>query len=176
MAKGLDQLRTLVLNADFRPLGTVSWKRGMTLCFEDNINIVEVYQDHTILDSKGNKWPVPSVLQKADYVKAERQAVRFTRKNVYTRDDYRCQYCYQQFERDDLTYDHVIPRSLWKEDRSPTHWENVVTACWKCNSTKANRTPEQAGMKLRRKPFKPKPNQLIQWSDVPKEWLPYVNV
>lgn len=176
MSKGLENVRILVLNADFRPLGTVGWKRGVALAFEDGVNIVSYYDDKFVTDTKGNRWKIPSVLRKVDYVNANRQAVRFTRKNVYIRDNYTCQYCGNEFGRDVLTYDHVVPRSLWKESRSPTHWENVVTACWNCNSKKANRTPEQAGMRLKRKPFKPKPNQLIQWDNVPPEWMPYVAI
>ena len=87
-----------------------------------------------------------------DYVKPAR-ATAFTRFNLFLRDEFTCQYC---GDRDHLTFDHVVPRS--KGGR--TTWENVVASCGPCNLAKGSQTLKQAGMHLRRKPFRPSPEQL----------------
>ena len=79
-----------------------------------------------------------------------RQRVAFNRKNVFRRDDHHCQYCARQ--ANDLTLDHVLPRSRG----GPTSWENVVACCKSCNAKKRDRTPEEANMRLLRKPYAPR--------------------
>ena len=83
-----------------------------------------------------------------------KKGVKFSRENVYTRDHGMCQYCSRKIPRTEATYDHVTPRRLG----GLTRWENIVIACIECNRDKGGRTPEQAGMKLRQKPVKPKSN------------------
>lgn len=78
--------------------------------------------------------------------------VKFTRHNVFERDGYFCQYCGEKYDTAYLNLDHVIP----KERGGKTTWENVVCSCIRCNSKKGNRTPQEAGMKLLKKPKKPK--------------------
>jgi 5-methylcytosine-specific restriction endonuclease McrA len=86
--------------------------------------------------------------------------VKFTRHNIFERDKNMCQYCGQLFERKDLNLDHVIPR-----DRGgPTTWENIVCSCIECNTQKANRTPQEAGIHLIRKPKRPKWRPFVQIS------------
>ena len=80
-----------------------------------------------------------------------KKEVKFTRHNIFERDKNTCQYCGRVFDRKDLNLDHVIPR-----DRGgPTTWENIVCSCIECNTQKANRTPQEAGMHLIRKPKRP---------------------
>jgi 5-methylcytosine-specific restriction endonuclease McrA len=102
----------------------------------------------------------------------DRQAIRFSRVNIYTRDAFTCQYCGERFDTEGLTFDHVLPRSAGGR----TSWENIVTACVPCNHAKANRTPEQARMHLRRRPAKPRylPVVTAQMDRryVPDEWRP----
>jgi 5-methylcytosine-specific restriction endonuclease McrA len=100
--------------------------------------------------------------------------VRFSRVNVYTRDGFRCQYCGEKKEMRDLNYDHVVPRVRGGK----TVWENIVTSCYACNDRKGSRTPEEAGMKLPRKPFKPSslpvtPVLPMRRGEMPEAWLPY---
>ena len=85
--------------------------------------------------------------------------VKFHRNNIFERDKHRCQYCGNQFIENELNLDHVIPR----HHGGRTSWENVVTSCIRCNSKKADRLPHEAGMRLIRKPAKPK-------------WRPFVSV
>lgn len=94
----------------------------------------------------------PRVLLLNAYDRVPRREIRFSRRNVYLRDENTCQYCGRVFRDEELNLDHVVPRDVGGK----TNWENIVTACIRCNSRKANRLPEQAGMTLRRAPAKPK--------------------
>lgn len=94
---------------------------------------------------------IPEVIVLANFDKVPRKSFHYSKYHVYRRDHHTCQYCGQQLKREQLTIDHVIPRSQGGQ----TSWVNCVTSCEPCNSKKADRTPEQAGMKMRRKPVKP---------------------
>jgi 5-methylcytosine-specific restriction endonuclease McrA len=100
--------------------------------------------------------------------------VRFSRVNIYARDQYRCQYCGQRRPLEELTYDHVVPRS----QGGRTCWTNIVTACHDCNMAKGGRTPQQAGMRLRNQPEQPTwlPAVVIRLSSrsVPDTWREYL--
>lgn len=95
---------------------------------------------------------VPRVLLLGAYDRVPRREIRFSRRNVYLRDANTCQYCGRTFRDEELNLDHVVPRDMGGK----TNWDNIVTACVRCNSRKANRLPEQAGMSLRRVPAKPR--------------------
>jgi len=91
---------------------------------------------------------VPKVIQLIGCKHFRKHRVKFTRRNIYARDNHTCQYCGNKFQTCDLNLDHVVPRAQGGQST----WENIVCSCVKCNSRKANRTPDQAGMKLIRKP------------------------
>src|SRR4029079_3925156 len=91
---------------------------------------------------------VPRVILLVAYDRVPKRHVRFSRYNIYARDDNTCQYCGQRFPRADLNLDHVVPRS----QGGLASWENVVCSCHRCNRRKGGRTPEQAGMKLLKHP------------------------
>jgi 5-methylcytosine-specific restriction endonuclease McrA len=94
---------------------------------------------------------VPEVLTLTRHDRPRHNAVTFCRRNVFKRDHQTCQYCGARPGTEELTIDHVVPRA----QGGLTNWENCVLACVPCNARKANRTPEQAGMKLRRHPTRP---------------------
>jgi 5-methylcytosine-specific restriction endonuclease McrA len=110
--------------------------------------------------------------------------VNFSRKNLFIRDNYTCQYCFERKDINKLTYDHVIPKSRWiKNIGSPTCWTNIVTACVDCNRKKGNRTPKQANMPLKNLPIAPQKSNkylpIAHWllkirSDIPTEWKSYL--
>ena len=100
---------------------------------------------------------VPRVIRLYRYDRVPRQSLRFNRRNLFARDDHRCQYCGDMVPNNQLSFDHVVPRSHGGE----TTWENVVCACLSCNTKKGGRTPKEARMKLIRKPTKPKHNPLL---------------
>ena len=117
---------------------------------------------------------IPRVIQLIDYDRMPRATVRLSRRNIFLRDAYMCQYCAKRSSARDLNLDHVMPRSRG----GPTTWENVVCSCRVCNLEKGGRTPAEAGMKLLRRPARPR------WSPVlalaftparPKEWEPFLS-
>ena len=94
---------------------------------------------------------MPSVIRFFRLLKRRKPVVRFSRENVYARDQGKCQYCRRRVSRAEATYDHVIPRS----QGGGTNWENIVIACVPCNQHKGGRTPDQARMRLERGPVRP---------------------
>ena len=117
---------------------------------------------------------IPSVASLINSTGSFKRGVKFSRINVFTRDNFRCQYCGESKKMGALNYDHLIPRFRGGK----TVWENIVTACYPCNSRKGNRTPEEAGMRVLKKPYKPKTLPMMSPRFDPKEiplnWLPYV--
>lgn len=100
---------------------------------------------------------VPRVIRLVKYERVPRNTVKFNRKNVFLRDEHRCQYCGRRFSIQRLSLDHVMPRSRG----GPDTWENVVCACLSCNVRKGGMTPHEAGMRLLSTPVKPKRSPLI---------------
>jgi len=152
----------LVLNADFSLLGVIGWQRALVWSMKYEINhirsieIIDFYKDDYILGPNEKKFPVPAVAKTTKYFRLNNQRVNFSRKNIFIRDDYTCQYCNTRKDIAELTYDHVIPKSMWtNSQRSPTNWTNIVTACVNCNRRKGSRTPKQANMVLKNLPVEP---------------------
>jgi len=114
---------------------------------------VEIVETHDReVRSVSFSFKLPSVVRLLYFVKLKkRPVVQFTRANIYARDNFTCQYCERPFESEDLTFDHVIPMA----QGGRRGWDNIVTACEPCNKRKGARTPEEAGMTLRRKPSRP---------------------
>jgi 5-methylcytosine-specific restriction endonuclease McrA len=143
--------------------------------FLGKVEVIEHSRDRTI-KTVSRELPMPAVVRVLRRFRRDRQALRFSRANIYARDGFTCQYCGQVGLTEDLTFDHVLPRSAGGK----TCWENIVTCCVPCNHRKANRTPEQARMHLRRRPIRPRhlPTVTVQMDrrHVPEEWRPYWNV
>lgn len=142
-------MRVLVLTQSYVPHKIVSWERAVLLYFSDKVDIVESYDEELRSPSMVMKMPAVVRLRKA--VSGMKRSVKFSRVNVFSRDGFRCQYCGSPRRMGELNYDHVVPR----HQGGKTTWENVVSSCYPCNSRKRNRTPEQAGMKLLRRPYRP---------------------
>ena len=118
---------------------------------------------------------VPRVLVLSAYEYLPRVRVRFSRINIYARDQDTCQYCGRQLPRTELNLDHVVPRT----QGGKTSWENVVCSCVKCNLKKGGRTPEQAGMRLLKKPVRPRWTPLVRGPAkriTYREWLPFLTL
>lgn len=167
----------LVLNRLWQAINVCSVERALSLLFTGHAQVV--YQGAQGFNTYGfREWcdlppseevervhsvsiriPIPRVILLLFFDRMPSKDVKFTRQNVFERDKNTCQYCGQKLERKDLNLDHVIPR----QHGGLTTWTNVVCSCIPCNSRKANRTPEQAGMLLIRKPKKPK-------------WRPFLHV
>lgn len=181
--------KVLVLNRSFLPIHITSVRRAFSLLYQDIAHAVsEQYQTFDFAswselsvslhdDSVGmvdRVIRVPRVILLVAYDRVPKRQVRFSRFNIYSRDRNTCQYCARQFPRAELNIDHVIPRSRG----GTSTWENVVCSCLACNRKKGGRTPEEAGMKLLRRPRRP------QWTPFMietfsmrryREWLPYLS-
>lgn len=163
--------RTLLLNQGYEPLGTISWQRAICLLTLGKVEVVEEYDRD--VRSVYLVVKMPAVVRLISRLRRRKQRVKFSRQNVLARDRWRCQYCGQKKKIAELTYDHVIPRSRGGK----TCWENIVTACQDCNARKGDRTPEQAGMRLRSRPERPTwvPVFTIQLTgSVPDQWASYL--
>ncbi|KXU35437.1 HNH endonuclease [Cephaloticoccus primus] len=118
---------------------------------------------------------LPRVILLSVFDRLPRKELKLTRNNVFERDKNTCQYCARVFPRDELNLDHVIPRDFGGR----TTWENIVCSCIKCNSRKANRLPHQAGMRLIRKPTRPKWRpviSLVLGHQPHKEWKDFLDL
>lgn len=182
--------RCLVLNSDYTPLTIISWKRALIWSIKHEydynigVEIIDFYKNDYILGGNNKKFPIPAVVKTPKYYRIHTQNVNFSRKNIFIRDNYTCQYCNEKKEYNKLTYDHVIPKSLWKnKGGSATCWTNIVTACVECNRKKGNKTPKQANMPLKNLPIMPQKSYkylpITHWllkirDDIPAEWKCYL--
>lgn len=136
--------RVLVLNASYEPLNITSWRRAVVLLIKDKAEQVE-HNGRFIYPG----MPLPTVIRLRHYIRVPYKEISLTRRNIFYRDSHNCQYC--GCSGDSLTLDHVVPRSRGGGDS----WENIVTACVRCNIKKGNRTPREANMPLERPPRRP---------------------
>ncbi len=138
--------RALVLNATYEPLAVVSTRRAIVLVLRSRADVVA---SHTaIWRSERTSLVAPAVVRLRNYVHVPRQRpLTPSRRSVFFRDDHECQYCARPAEN----LDHVTPKSQGGDHT----WGNIVAACRRCNSRKGGRTPEQAGLMLRRPPREP---------------------
>lgn len=136
--------KVLVLNASYEPLNITNWKRAVILLIKGKAEQLE--HNNTYIYQA---FPLPSVIRLRYYVKVPYKDIPLTRRNIFERDKNTCQYC--SYKGDQLTLDHIIPRSRGGSDS----WENLVAACVRCNIKKGNRTPKEAQMPLHKQPRKP---------------------
>jgi 5-methylcytosine-specific restriction endonuclease McrA len=171
--------KVLVLNKLYSPIRTTTVRDAFSKIFSEIAEVITVEDNGAYVNYDFNSWAemseyrqvfdetegfdwvstpsmelmVPRVIRMLGYDKAPKYIARLTRKNIYDRDEHRCQYCGKWFQADELNIDHVIPRSRGGKNT----WGNLVCSCIKCNRKKDNRTPKEAGMKLLKKPIKPSP-------------------
>ena len=158
--------KALVLNASYEPLCVVSSRRALVLVLSGKADMIEATT--TEFHSERLTLALPSVVRLRTYVRVPyRRRASLTRRGVFIRDGHTCQYCGHPAEN----VDHVHPRS-----RGGRHeWENVVAACQRCNGRKGDRTPSEANMPLRRRPFAPRASfwMIVAVGRVRPEWEPY---
>lgn len=160
--------KVLVLNQDYQALSVCSVHRAFVLVFLKKAEMVSDMEQlwlHSIREA--HKYP--SIIRLYKYIQIPYKKVSLTRQNLYKRDGNKCAYCGNS---EDLTLDHVIPRSQGGVDS----WTNLVTACQKCNTLKGNRTPAEAGMPLLVQPFRPSFIMFLRDFNgkVHDEWRPYL--
>lgn len=167
--------RTLLLNASYEPLAILSWQRAVVLVVTGRVEVVHEYDDVEI-NSPSCRMKCPSIIRLKSMVRDFRQKVKFSRINVFGRDNFMCQYCGAQPGLDALTFDHVVPRC--KGGR--TEWANIVTACFGCNSKKGNKTLADSGLRLKKAPCVPDYMTRIRLSllvrHAPDAWKPFLKM
>lgn len=137
----------LVLNKAYEPLDICNVKRAIVLIFLEKAE--SVVPMGKALRSVTDEFPVPSVIRVKKYISPIRDAVVLNKKNIFRRDNHTCQYC--GIKNSELTIDHIIPKVKGGKD----NWENLVTACHKCNNKKGDQDLEKSGLVLLKKPRKP---------------------
>jgi len=142
--------QTLLLTPWMAPHQVISWQAAVTLSFLGKVDVLETYEDE--IRSPTMTIRAPAVVRLKRHNTPPTRGVKFSRTNVFVRDDFRCQYCGVGKDGDELTYDHVLPRV----QGGKTVWENIVASCRDCNARKRGRTPDQAGMKLLKRPERPR--------------------
>lgn len=166
------QRPTLVLNRSWQPVNVASVARALVMVWSDTARVVDPadYQlydwndwaelepedDQPFIRSVSRRFRVPEVVTLTRFNRLPSTTVAFSRRNLFRRDGYMCQYCGCKPKSEELTIDHVIPRSRGGQST----WENCVLACTRCNHSKADRTPKMARMKLKKKPAHPKWNPI----------------
>ena len=136
----------LVLNATFEPINVTAVRRALVLMLKGVAQAEE--HNHKEVHSSSRTMPVPSVIRLISYRHIPQQTRALSRKNILLRDRNTCQFCSRHFPASELTLDHVVPRSRG----GSSTWENLVACCYACNNGKGDRTPEEAGLKLARRP------------------------
>ncbi|OQY92208.1 MAG: HNH endonuclease [Chloroflexi bacterium UTCFX4] len=141
----------LVLNASYEPLNIVSVRRAIVLLLKEKAELIEAAEAK--IRAERMQFDVPLVIRLVSFVPIPRRLpLPLSRRTVLARDLYTCQYCGTQPGRNELTLDHILPRSRG----GATSWENVVTACGPCNRRKGNRMPDEANMRLLSTPGRPR--------------------
>jgi 5-methylcytosine-specific restriction endonuclease McrA len=170
----------LVLNRLWQAVNICTVRRAFGLLVQDHAHVVHPcsgeddfvlhnfnqwlaasneYQGDDVVHTVRFRLKIPRIILLKVYDRLPRKEVKFTRQNLFERDDYTCQYCGKKFLPKDLNFDHVIPR----DQGGKTTWENIVCSCISCNTAKGNRTPVEARMKLLRRPTAPR-------------WRPFVHI
>ena len=190
----LELRKVLVLNKSWTPVNIIPLKEAIGLLFPENdesprARIIDVNQDFAtftwedwsrikprdgeeVIIGAREDYRIPEILLLMYYNKPAHRKVRFSRRSIYKRDGFQCQYCGKMPGTEELSIDHIVPRS----QGGTTTWLNCVVACSKCNSHKDDRTPKQAKMQLLREPTKPKFDLFsVERKVVPLSWKSFLS-
>ena len=158
---------TLKLDASWRPIEIIPAEKGFSMVYTGRAQPVENYTHGPCA-----RFLFPSVIVLKKYIQKRRISMSPTRKNIYWRDNYTCQYCSGYFKYKHLSLDHIIPKSRG----GGRGWLNLVTCCHSCNQKKGNKTPYEASMQLIRVPYVPNVNiiDFYHYLDVPEIWRNFI--
>jgi 5-methylcytosine-specific restriction endonuclease McrA len=164
--------RVLLLTPWMFPIAILHWHDAVKMKYEGTVDVLAEYGEE--ISSPSVTWRVPAVVRLKRLPQNKKRGAKFSRSNVYERDQYRCQYCGQKKKARELTYDHVVPKSRGgRKD-----WDNIVAACTACNARKDDQSCDESGMYPIRAPHKPRSlpltSPLIDPANVPDEWREFV--
>lgn len=185
----MSDAHVLVLNRLYQPVNVTDWRRALVLLYVGAVRVLD--REYRLFDFSSwaelsaeygedtvgmvnRRIRIPRIVVLQTFDRLPRSNIRFSRHNIFSRDDHTCQYCGRKAARAELNLDHVLPRS----QGGKTNWENVVASCIPCNSKKGGRTPAQAGLRLVRAPRKPTWAELVhppRFRARYREWLPFLN-
>ena len=195
MSVDLLNSRTLVLNKSWQPVNTLNVKDAIGKIYSgaakalgkdyvaydfeawiqtwSDLSVASKIDQHKFISCQRFNILIPEVIILNDYKGSHRREARFSRRNIFIRDSYTCQYCHKKFSPKELNIDHVIPRSRGVK----TTWDNVALSSIKCNTFKGARTPKEAGMKILKTPKKPRWSalQCQMGTAVPDSWKSFVD-
>lgn len=185
------QSSVLVLNRCYQPVNVTTVRRAFGLLYQGHARAIDRQfqtfdfdswsalsadlNDRDILHTVARAIRIPRVIMLQIYDRVPHLRLRFSRQNIYLRDNSTCQYCGKHKPREELNLDHVVPRT----QGGRTTWANVVCSCIKCNLSKGGRTPAEAGMKLLKEPVRPHWSPFERNSDqggAYDDWLPFLNM
>lgn len=162
----------LILNANYEPLNVCTTKRALGLVISERASLI--LNGRGVIRTVSSSFPCPSIIRLIQMIKRPRPQIKLSKQEIFRRDNFTCQYCGSRGVR--LTLDHQVPRRLGGKHT----WDNLVTACAICNHKKGGRTPEQASMKIGKRPFAPKATakyvfgrylkQNQEWGEYIKGW------
>ena len=160
--------KVLLLNSSYEPISVINGKKAITMLITKKVDYIEKTQ--LFINSEKLKISLPLIVKLKSYIYLEKRKIALTRKNIFKRDSYKCQYCGKSASS--LTIDHVIPKNKGGKDS----WDNLVSACMKCNLNKADSFLKDINMRLINSPKKP--HYLIYMqehvSNEYKSWKPYL--
>jgi len=185
--------RVLVLNRLWQPVQTCTARRAIKLLCVGNAKVVQTHGEEKFMTHDFPSWLdystlheeeemihsislslcIPQIIVLGAYDRMPKLKVKFTRQNVFHRDQYTCQYCRQTFSEEKLNLDHLIPR----DKGGATTWDNIVTSCFKCNSKKGNKMPREARMFPMQEPKAPKwrPSYADKIQSGYESWNEFIN-
>ena len=159
-----------MLNKSYFPVKHVSWKKAFSMIIRDRAMVLEVYDE--VIRTPNDFFFIPAVIRTTEYDGFPKTKVTFSKRAILERDKFICQYCSKKLNFKTATMDHVLPRS----HGGKTTFENTVASCFRCNNKKGSRLNKQAGLKLNKKPVKPKFQhyKLFIGNSIRVEWVDYL--
>jgi len=144
----MDEL-VLVLNANFEPINVCNSRRAIGMMLDGRAALIA--NGRGVIQTVSRTFPLPSVIRLEHMVQRPRPRIKLSRREVFRRDNYTCQYCGKKHDPKGLTCDHIIPKSRG----GTTEWTNIVTSCIRCNHKKGDKLPDEVDMHPRKRPSRP---------------------